>query len=230
LCVFIFLAPLRFCARRRGSRAAVFRRHIGYVKPRLRITCVFCRAVHVPNEPVFSFPKSGSLPAGVRGVFAAAKTAGRKEKSDYIVPAVFQRITTPNYINIFTFIKIRVKTYERKCMIFYFMVDKKYGLRRILAVNLKEHRKVLGLSQEKLAELADVSWQTVNSIECHRTWVSDKTLESLANALKIETFQLLLPVAETVPRPITCDDAIKKLVKIKRSYDDSFNEIVNLIK
>jgi len=108
------------------------------------------------------------------------------------------------------------------------MKGEKLVLRRILAINLKEHRKILGLSQEKLAEIADLSWQTVNSIECHRTWVSDKTLESLANALKIDTFQLLLPVEETSKKTISPEEAMKKLVKIKRAYDDSFNEIVNL--
>jgi len=89
---------------------------------------------------------------------------------------------------------------------------------------------MLGISQEKLAEMTGLSWQTVNSIECHRTWVSDKTLETLADALKIESFQLLLPIEDTQPKAINSDEAVKKLVKIKRSFDDSFNEIVNLIK
>jgi transcriptional regulator with XRE-family HTH domain len=108
------------------------------------------------------------------------------------------------------------------------MEGKKTGLRRILAENLKEHRKTLGLSQEKLAEIAGLSWQTVNSIECHRTWVSDKTLENLADALKIEAFQLLLPVENTDNQIISSDEAMKKLVKIKRAFDDSFNQIVTL--
>jgi transcriptional regulator with XRE-family HTH domain len=108
------------------------------------------------------------------------------------------------------------------------MKGEKMVLRQILAINLKEHRKTLGLSQEKLAEMAGLSWQTVNSIECHRTWVSDKTLENLADALKIDTFQLLLPVEETSQKAISPEEAMKKLVKIKRTYDDSFNEIVNL--
>jgi transcriptional regulator with XRE-family HTH domain len=108
------------------------------------------------------------------------------------------------------------------------MEEKRTELRLILAKNLKEHRKHLGLSQEKLAEMADLSWQTVNSIECHRTWVSDITLEHLADALKIETFQLLLPMEITNKKPINSDEAIKRLMKIKRTYDDSFNEIVNL--
>jgi len=110
------------------------------------------------------------------------------------------------------------------------MKDKESSLRWVLAENLKKHRKMLGLSQEKLAEMADLSWQTVNSIECHRTWVSDKTLESLADALKIDAFLLLLPTKDTIPKAINSNEAVKKLVKIKKTFDDSFNEIVNLIK
>jgi transcriptional regulator with XRE-family HTH domain len=110
------------------------------------------------------------------------------------------------------------------------MTGEKPTLRRILAANLKEHRKTLGLSQEKLAEMAGISWQTVNSIECHRTWVSDKTLENLADALKIDSFQLLLPVEDTALKAINTDEAIKRLVKMKRAFDDSFNEIVNSIR
>jgi transcriptional regulator with XRE-family HTH domain len=101
-------------------------------------------------------------------------------------------------------------------------------LRGILATNLKSHRKMLGLSQEKLAEITDLSWQTINSIECHRTWVSDKTLESLADALKIDSYQLLLPIEDTAQKPIDSNEAIKRLVKVKRSFDDLFNDIVNL--
>jgi DNA-binding XRE family transcriptional regulator len=108
------------------------------------------------------------------------------------------------------------------------MEEKRTELRLILAKNLKKHRKHLGLSQEKLAETANISWQTVNSIECHRTWVSDITLENLADALKIETFQLLLPIEITDKKTISSDEALKKLIKIKRIFDDSFNEIVNL--
>ena len=109
-----------------------------------------------------------------------------------------------------------------------YMDGKKPVLRRILAINLKKHRKKLGISQEKLAELAGISWQTVNSIECHRTWVSDKTLEGIANALKIESFQLLLPDENDNPKPISSAEAVKKLVKLKRAFDDSFSEIVSL--
>jgi transcriptional regulator with XRE-family HTH domain len=115
-------------------------------------------------------------------------------------------------------------------MIIYFMKEKKLDLRLILAANLKEQRKMLGLSQEKLAEMAGLSWQTVNSIECHRTWVSDKTLESLADALKIETFQLLLPMKTVNPPDLSPAEALRKINKAKRAFDDTFNEILNSVK
>jgi DNA-binding XRE family transcriptional regulator len=50
------------------------------------------------------------------------------------------------------------------------MEVKEANLRQILAANLKAQRKLLGISQEKLAEITGFSWQTVNSIECQRTW------------------------------------------------------------
>jgi transcriptional regulator with XRE-family HTH domain len=53
----------------------------------------------------------------------------------------------------------------------------------------------LGISQEKLAELADVSVRMINCIEGRRTWVSDKTLVKLAHVLGVEAFQLLVPAA-----------------------------------
>jgi len=108
------------------------------------------------------------------------------------------------------------------------MKSNQSALRGILAANLKNHRKMLGLSQEKLAEMTNLSWQTINSIECHRTWVSDKTLESLADALKIDSYQLLLPIEDAIQKPIDSNEAIKRLVKIKRTFDDLFNDIVNL--
>jgi len=69
-------------------------------------------------------------------------------------------------------------------------------LRKTLSANIKARRKKLGISQEKLAEMADLSVQMVNCIEGNRAWVSDKTLISLSNALGIEVFQLFSPTAE----------------------------------
>jgi transcriptional regulator with XRE-family HTH domain len=100
------------------------------------------------------------------------------------------------------------------------------NLRQILAANIKEQRKVLGISQEKLAEMAGLSWQTVNSIECLRTWVSDNTLETLAAALKIETFQLLMPPEIKAALSQEAVETLQRLMQAKKSYDDTFDKII----
>jgi len=73
------------------------------------------------------------------------------------------------------------------------MNKKPEKIRQILADNIKRRREYLGLSQEKLAELTDLSVQTINTIEGCRMWVSDKTITRLAKALEVEVFQLLVP-------------------------------------
>jgi transcriptional regulator with XRE-family HTH domain len=63
-------------------------------------------------------------------------------------------------------------------------------------MNIKHRRKVLGISQEKLAKAAELSAQTVNDIEGCRIWVSDKTMVKLAGVLQVEVYQLLLPALQ----------------------------------
>ena len=66
-------------------------------------------------------------------------------------------------------------------------------IRIILAGNIKKYRNNLGYTQEKLAEKAHLSAQTLNDIEGCRRWVSAATLTKLAEALHIAEYQLLMP-------------------------------------
>lgn len=66
-------------------------------------------------------------------------------------------------------------------------------LRECLSLNLKKYRKIKGWSQFELAEKAEISEQTVNSIEGLRLWPSDKTLVKLANVLEVEMYRLFVP-------------------------------------
>jgi transcriptional regulator with XRE-family HTH domain len=66
----------------------------------------------------------------------------------------------------------------------------------LLSANIKAERRKLGITQEKLAELTDLSVQTITDIEGCRTWVSDKTLQKLAGVLRVDMFELLIPPAE----------------------------------
>jgi len=66
--------------------------------------------------------------------------------------------------------------------------------KELLAANIKIKRKEFRLTQEKLAELVGVSYQMIHDIEGCRTWVSDKTLQSLSTALGVEIYELLYPL------------------------------------
>ena len=66
-------------------------------------------------------------------------------------------------------------------------------LRESLSQNLKKYRKIKGWSQFELAEKAEISEQTVNSIEGLRLWPSDKTLAKIANVLEVEMYRLFVP-------------------------------------
>jgi transcriptional regulator with XRE-family HTH domain len=98
--------------------------------------------------------------------------------------------------------------------------------REILAKNIKNRRKILGFSQEKLAETAGISCHTVNSIEIRRIWVSDKTLESLARALQVEVYQLFLPRCASEPSLMPAEKKLLELQQTKRLYDRRFDEIM----
>ena len=91
------------------------------------------------------------------------------------------------------------------------MSDKAADLRKTLSANIKKHREQLGFTQEKLAEKAGISAHMVNDIEGRRTWVSDKTLVSLAAVLKVETYRLF--------QPPTLTDLAHDLQKLRKDYN-----------
>lgn len=65
------------------------------------------------------------------------------------------------------------------------------SLRKILSQNIRFFRKNLHLTQERLAENADISLPYLSDIEHCKTWVSDKTLLKLSKALNTTPSELL---------------------------------------
>ena len=72
-------------------------------------------------------------------------------------------------------------------------VEKTQDLRTILSQNIRKARKSLQISQAKLAEFADISVSHILDIEYRKSWVSDKTLHSIARALNMYAYELLIP-------------------------------------
>jgi len=101
-------------------------------------------------------------------------------------------------------------------------------LRRLFSKNIKARRTKMRISQEKLAELAGLSVQMVNSVEGCRAWISDKTLVSLAKALGVEVYQLFSPLIEEETRNsdfvfVQSLTKLKNQTSIDRGYTGSNN-------
>ena len=84
-------------------------------------------------------------------------------------------------------------------------------IRTVLSQNLRNVRKNLRITRVKLAEYAGISVPYLADIERRRAWVSDKTLQSLANALNLEPWELL------------CDTLENKKEKNRRSGGEKEN-------
>ena len=100
------------------------------------------------------------------------------------------------------------------------------NVRALLAANIKAGWRDTGLSQEKLAELAGLSTQTISDIEGCRTWVSDKTLLKLSEVFNVEIFQLLTPTDEDEKKArLFLPQRIRKLRQnLKDDIDDRLDK------
>ncbi len=81
-----------------------------------------------------------------------------------------------------------------------------------LGENLKRIRKSKKITQEKLAEKANVSPDTIKSLEQGRTWLSDSVLSQITEALNIDVVKLFIPVADSFKEDTENKSLLKKAV------------------
>lgn len=93
--------------------------------------------------------------------------------------------------------------------------------------NIRYLRKKAGLSQEKLADKADISRQMMNDIEGKRRWLTKGTLVKLCNALNVDVHELFIPSAcENPDIQNTYQIITKKVVsKVKVAIDDALKNL-----
>ena len=110
------------------------------------------------------------------------------------------------------------------------MKKKTIDLRKTLSINVKKHRELLGLSQEKLAEMAGISSNMLRDIEGCRTWVSDKTLINIAEALKTDIYRLFMPetIKEDENYRTVLLDLTKTVEKLKTDFNINLENVLKL--
>ena len=108
---------------------------------------------------------------------------------------------------------------------------KKEQLRTIFGSNLRKFRGCREWSQMELAEKADISMNFLSEIERGNKWPSPENLQSLADALGVEVYELFRPESETDPGMgkymerfsrdvmIAVEESVKKsLLNVKKRY------------
>ena len=93
--------------------------------------------------------------------------------------------------------------------------------------NIRALRKKKGLSQEKLADKADISRQMMNDIEGRRRWLTKRTLVKLSNALDVDVHELFIPSASESENSKDMYEIITKRVvlQVKEKLDSALEGI-----
>ena len=126
-----------------------------------------------------------------------------------------------------------MKTLKQMKILFGFKLNALVGdmtqteLRAILSTNIKFYRKRLFLTQEKLAEKTGLSVQTINDIEGCRTWVSDKSLIKIAEALQISPADLLIKQEDNNSNNLNISSS--DLYKLKKQIKEIFLEDIDSV-
>jgi transcriptional regulator with XRE-family HTH domain len=96
-------------------------------------------------------------------------------------------------------------------------------LRAVLSQNIRRFRSYRKLSQADFAEKIDISVPFLSDIENGKKWCSPATLVKIADALNIETYELLKP--DTVIPDNAVNILEKYTADIYRIFGDALNNI-----
>jgi len=94
-----------------------------------------------------------------------------------------------------------------------------WQLQEIIAGNIRRVRKEMGFTQAELAENAGISSGYMCDIERSRRWPSADIITRLAEVLKMDPFQLLLPTEDS-----PYFDRHRTLTSFSRQVKEAFEE------
>ncbi len=96
--------------------------------------------------------------------------------------------------------------------------------KELLGQRIKEIRKKKGLSQEKLAELAQIEPTSLSNIENGYNYPSFKTLDKLLEILKIDYLEVFNFEHHNAP-----DDLIAEIVRLLKENPDKLQDFYKII-
>ena len=97
-------------------------------------------------------------------------------------------------------------------------------IRKMVAINIRRIRKEMSLTQAELAERTEISSGYMCDIERARRWPSASKLAKIAEVLKMEPYQLLLPSEESPHF-----DRRRTLTVFSRQVREALNENISAV-
>ena len=101
-------------------------------------------------------------------------------------------------------------------------------LKNILGKNIKQYRKLKGLSQEELSEKLDISQQTLSKIENGKNFLTAETLEKIPSILGVNLYELFMSDEQYTSNNVIED--IERCLEILKSNPKKLASIQKIIK
>ncbi|MCL2232196.1 MAG: helix-turn-helix transcriptional regulator [Treponema sp.] len=108
------------------------------------------------------------------------------------------------------------------------LLDLVMGLQQVFMANLRKHRKQLGFTQEKLAEMCNTDPCYIRQIEIGRRFPSIQYIERIAEALNIAPYRLFYDETN-LENGGSSPMSTEQKQKIKAMLVNSVNEICSII-
>ncbi len=99
------------------------------------------------------------------------------------------------------------------------------NIKNILGKRIKELRKSKGLSQEKLAEMIDLSQNSLSNIECGINFLTSETLEKLLCAFGVSLTEFF-QIEHLKEKKILISD----IVELLKKHPEKIPEIYKIVK
>lgn len=99
-------------------------------------------------------------------------------------------------------------------------------IKRIFTENIRKYRMLNNMTQQELAEAADISVGFLCDLESGKKWGTLDTMAKIASALNIKPYQLLMPVEDKNTDVILHEDLMELSQYLKSEIDSKVSSLM----
>ena len=99
-------------------------------------------------------------------------------------------------------------------------------IKRIFTENIRKYRLLNEMTQQELAEAADISVSFLCDLESGKKWGTLDTMAKIASALNIKPYQLLMPEEDKNISVFLYEDLSEFSSSIKQTVDTKINSLL----